>query len=106
MEGKIEGAVSCLTFFEIERLALKGAVEKEAVGPIIASISGTCRVVWIDSVKLLTSSARTSHTFGISGMDAIIIESLILAGARTVYTTDSDFQKYKKPHIKIINLSL
>ena len=44
---------------------------------------------------ILQKSAQLSQKTGLAMGDAIIVQSLIEGGARTVYTTDSDLAKLK-----------
>ncbi len=95
--GDLEGAISCLTLFELERLGLRGTAPREVVSRLITHIPVTCQTVWlgIENAFLLSRSARLAHGNGLSMADAIILTSLIHAGATVIYTTDSDFLAYK-----------
>jgi len=98
------GVVSCLTIFELKRLALLGKVEEQVMKAIIKKIPIACRVVWLEDLPLIQQAARVSAGVGLSSIDALILTSLIEERAVKIYTTDRDFEKYNKKGIKIINL--
>ncbi len=106
-EGIIEGdesAVSCLTLYELKRLSLKGAIESNAVDTIIEAIRAICRVVWLDNTEMLMAAATISQSHDIHAMDSLILASLATLNTKTIYTTDSHIEKYKKKGINIINM--
>ena len=95
------GAISCITLFELERLGLRGGVlPRDVADGLVRSLPATCRVVWLgadDGADRLHRAARLAHGNGLAMADAIILASLLDAGATTVYTTDSDFERYDGP---------
>jgi len=104
IEGDLDASCSCLTFFELERLGLRGAVDKKATTLLLRAIPALCKVIWLDVPEPLVESARLSHTHGIPSLDALILGGLLHVGAKKVYTTDSDLGKLKRRGVKVINL--
>lgn len=93
--------VSCLTLFELERLALKTQIEKEAFEVLSKAIPDVCKVVWLNN-SILSQAAKISHGTGIPSVDALILTSLLSNGATTIYTTDNHLKAYKQKGIKVI----
>lgn len=94
------GVVSCLTLFELERLGLRGVLPRDVADGLVRSLPVTCRVVWLgpeDGADRLHRAVRLAHGNGLAMADAVILTSLLDAGATTVYTTDSDFDRYDGP---------
>ena len=103
MDGE-EAAVSCLTIFELARFARKGSIEAEAEKTLREAILGLCRLCWIDCEDVLLAAANLSNGIGLHAMDALILSGFLSAKATTIYTTDSDFEMYKKKGIRIIRI--
>ena len=98
--GRASGAVSCVTLFELDRLGLRTAVPPEAARALVEAMPVVCRVVWIGADRgadLLRRAARLGHGSGLAMADAVILASLLDAGAETIYTTDPDIQRYDGP---------
>ncbi len=103
-EGIVEGnesAVSCLTFYELKRLSLTGAMDSAAVDTILEAIRAISKVIWLDKAQILTEAANISRSQGIHAMDALILASLASLNVKTIYTTDIHFEKYKKRGVSI-----
>ncbi len=96
-----ESAVSCLTFYELKRLSLTGAIEPVAVDTILEAIRAISKVVWLDRAEILTKAATISQSQGIHAMDALILASLVSLNVKTIYTTDIHFEKYKKKGVSV-----
>ena len=99
------GLVSCVSLFELERLGLRGVIPRGVAGAFTAAIPVTCTVVWLDAATgadRLSRAARRGHGIGLAMADAIILTSLLDAGAETVYTTDSDFQRHDGPETVVL----
>jgi len=108
-EGIVEGdesAVSCLTLYELKRLSLKGVIESNAVDTIFEAIRGICKVVWLDKAEILTGAAAISQSHGIHAIDSLILASLATLNVKTIYTTDSHIENYKKKGVSVILLTL
>lgn len=107
-EGIIEGdesAVSCLTFYEMKRLSLKGAIESDVVNILLEAIGAVCKVVWLDKTEILTEAATISQSHGIHAIDSLIVAGLAFSKVKTIYTTDSHIEKYKKKGVSVILLT-
>ncbi len=107
-EGIVEGdesAVSCLTLYELKRLSLKGVIESNAVDTILEAIRAICKVVWLDKAEILTGAATISQSHGIHAIDSLILASLATLNVKTIYTTDSYIEKYKKKGVSVILLT-
>jgi predicted nucleic acid-binding protein len=55
-------------------------------------------------VSLLSDGARLSHGLGIPAVDALILASLLEAGALTIYTTDEHIACYRGKGVEVVNL--
>ena len=89
--------VSVISLYELRRLALKGVTEQGRTEKLLALLPSVCRIVYLDqdSDALLERAARIAHGNGLSMADSLILSSALLAGADTLYTTDSDMAKYR-----------
>jgi predicted nucleic acid-binding protein len=94
---------SCLTLFELDRLALRGQLDRRRTDTLLNALPAACRVVWITRTAVLTAAARVSHSASLPAVDALIFASLKGAGARTIYTTD-DWSTVQERGVKIVNL--
>ncbi|MDD1444414.1 PIN domain-containing protein [Dolichospermum sp. ST_sed3] len=104
VDGETDAVVCSLTIYELKRLSLKGGLAIAAVQLTIEAIMAVCQVVWIDNCELLDAAARLSHGNDIPAVDAIILASLLHAGAHTIYSTDRHLQSFKKKGIRVVNL--
>jgi predicted nucleic acid-binding protein len=107
-EGIVEGdesAVSCLTLYELKRLSLKGVIESNAVDTILEAIRAICKVVWLDKAEILIGAAAISQSHSIHAIDSLILASLATLNVKTIYTTDSHIEKYKKKGVSVILLT-
>jgi predicted nucleic acid-binding protein len=96
-----ELVTSCLTLFELQRLGLKGAITEST--EVCEAIQAATAVVWPGS-SILSAAARLSHGNGIPAIDSLILASLLSRDVDTVYTTDSDLERYRAQHVRVINL--
>ncbi len=106
-EGIVDGdesVVSCLTFYELKRLSLKGAIDPNALNVLHEAIAGICKVVWLDKGQLLTGAAAISHSHGIHGIDSLILASLLSLNPKTILTTDSHIERYRKKGLNVVNI--
>ncbi len=92
--GQTAAVLSCLSLYELAKLGLKGAVRKEAAEALIAELPHICTVVWLDQAALLQRAAHLAHGNALAMADALILTSLMRAGAEEVYTTDRDLEAY------------
>jgi predicted nucleic acid-binding protein len=102
IEGEKEAVVSCLTLFEIERLALKGAISGSEV--LLEGIKAVCRLHWMHTPELLSQAARISHGLGIPAFDSLVLAAFLAENVTVVYTTDSHFESYRKKGIEIVSM--
>jgi len=58
MDENADLCVSCLTIFELKRLALRGALGKDAVNKLIDNILSLCRISWLDTKIESTTAFR------------------------------------------------
>lgn len=93
-----DSLVSCLSFYEIQRVALKGAVDKKSAEALLADLASICTILWLDDSTLLRRAAHIAHGNGMAMADALILHSLIKGGATHIYTTDTDMLAYKSTH--------
>ena len=96
--------VSSITLFELERLALKGKIEKDACDVLIQAVEGICTIGWLHSRDILSTGARLSHGLGVPAMDALILSWFVTSDVTVIYTTDRHFEIYTKKGVTIINL--
>ena len=104
MDDDTDLCISCLTIFELKRLSLRGALEKDAVNKLIDNIMLLCRISWIDNVGIQDVAASLSHGLGIPAVDSLILAGFLLNGSETIYTTDSHLEKYVKKGVRVIKL--
>lgn len=98
--GAETAVVSCVSFFELERLALRGALGQASVDVLLAELPVLCEVSWlgpVDGADRLRRAVRLAHGTGLAMADALILSALLDAGAESVYTTDADFERYDGP---------
>ncbi len=96
--------MSCLTIFELKRLALRGALEQDAVNRLIENIMSLCRISWLDNIEINYLAAGLAQGLGIPAVDSLILAGFILNSAETIYTTDSHLEKYVKNGVRVIKL--
>ena len=104
MDDETDLCASCLTIFELKRLSLRGALEKDAVNQLIDNILSLCRISWLDNIEIHDVAAGLSHGLGIPAVDSLILAGFILNGSETIYTTDSHLEKYVKKGVQVIKL--
>ena len=105
-DGDATSVVSCISLFELERLGLRGSIPKEVSERLLEAIPVTCRIAWLTDPagrELLSRAVRRAHGVGLAMADAIILTSLLDAGATVLFTTDSDFDRYDGP-VPVVSL--
>jgi predicted nucleic acid-binding protein len=100
-DRKALGYVSSLSLFEIKRLMLKGSIDKKSSEILLNDVNTSCQILWIDNKEIIESSAQISYNYNIPAIDSLIIPSFIAADVKRIYTTDTDFQKYRKKDVSI-----
>ena len=103
-DGDLEAACSVLTLFELERLGLRGAIERHAADKLREAIPVICNLRWLDDLEVVSHAAAIGHGNGIPTVDALILASLLLEGAEVVYTTDEHLERFEKTGLEIVNL--
>jgi predicted nucleic acid-binding protein len=91
---EINSLVSCVSIYELHKLVARKVIDKTSTEGILSVLSDVCKIIWLDN-QVLQKSAQLSHKTGLAMGDALIVQSLIEGGARTIYTTDSDLVKHK-----------
>ena len=101
VEGKVRAVVSTVTLHEVERLALKGAVQRDLWNKLLAGLRAFVDIVPLDE-ELALISARISHGTGLPTADAVVYATCL--NCDLLYTTDKDLLvvQRKKPRIVLI----
>ena len=101
VEGKVKAVVSTVTLHEVERLALKGAIQRDLWDKLLASLKVFVDIVPLDE-ELALISARISHGTGLPTADAVVYATCL--DCDVLYTTDRDLLavQRKKPRIVLI----
>ena len=102
VSGDRKAVVAGLSLFELERLGLRGAISHHQ--QLIESIPNVVSMAWICDVKLTSRAARLSHGSGIPALDSLILARFEAYRVTTVYTTDSDFMRYRSPDVSVVIL--
>ncbi len=105
IEGGDEATCSALSMYELERLALRGVIDRDAVHLLRHSIPAIVRVRWVDEVDLLSEAAGLTQGLGLAAMDSLILACLLAEDATTIYTTDTDFERLQRRDVRVINLN-
>ena len=105
LDGEEKAVASSLTLFEIERLALKGKIDRASVNTLLEAIPAVCSLGWLNDVATLSQAAKLSHGLGIPAVDAMILAGFVEFNVEKIYTTDSHIDQYKKKGVRVINLA-
>jgi predicted nucleic acid-binding protein len=87
--------VSCITLYELQRSGLRGLTETAKTEQFLDALPQICRVLWLNDAGLMRRAVRVAHGNGLAMADALILTSLMEAGAEVIYTTDSDLETYR-----------
>ena len=87
--------VSCISIYELQRNALKGAVDKAKGEHLLGSLPEVFTILYLTSSKQLRRAAAIAHGNGLAMADALILTSLMDGGAKVIYTTDKDMFSYQ-----------
>jgi len=90
--------VSVITIFELEKHSLKSPTEHWQ--RLFMAMKEACFMVPV-SLEISLQAARIAHGTGIPSLDSIILASLLSAGCRKIYTSDTHFLLYQKAGIRI-----
>jgi predicted nucleic acid-binding protein len=102
--GGTTGIISCVTIFELQKLGLRGVIEKQAVESLTEELHHVCQIIWLTENSLIRRAARISHGNNIAMANALILTSLMEADAEHIYTTDTDFERYEAGPADIVLL--
>ncbi|MDQ3396916.1 MAG: type II toxin-antitoxin system VapC family toxin [Deinococcota bacterium] len=94
-EPQEEALVSCLTLYELQRSGLRGLTEQRKTDLFLDALPYVCRILWLNDAELIRRAVRIAHGNGLALADALILTSLMGAGAEAIYTTDSDLERYQ-----------
>lgn len=103
VDNNAQCIVSCVTLFELHRLALLGKIDLQGAKIILGAISGVCKVFWCDSQEKLMLASKLSVDTSLSIIQSVIMMSFTFSKVTTIYTTDPSL-KTEDPAIKIIYL--
>lgn len=101
LNDEVELVVSSLTFFEIERLGLKGKLKDSEA--ILDAIDSVTLVAWLER-DMLNLAARFSHSLGIPAIDSLILACLVANDCSEIYTTDAHLEAYESDTVRVRNL--
>lgn len=89
-----------MTLLKFDGLGLRTVVPPDTAQAKLGATQVVCRIVWLgpdSGAELLARAARLGHGNGLAMADAVILASLLDAGARTVYTTAALVAGYQGP---------
>jgi predicted nucleic acid-binding protein len=97
-----EIVTSVIVLYELQKKILQGQFRKwpSILDDIRLSVF---TVALTDDISL--KAGHVAHKYGLPGLDALILASLLDANVKHIYTTDAHFELYKEKGIEIINLS-
>lgn len=93
---------SVIVLYEIEKKLLQGRLKQWPT--IMEDITLAVSPV-ILTENIAKDAAHLSHKYGLPGLDALILASLLDTEVQYIYTTDSHFELYKGRDAHIINLA-
>jgi predicted nucleic acid-binding protein len=96
-----EIVTSVIVLYELQNKLLKRKFEGWRT--IIDDIKKAIDVVPL-TIDMALRAGHIAHTTKMPGLDALILSSLLEAGCKEVYTTDSHFELYREKGAKIIRL--
>lgn len=88
-------AVSSITLYELSRHGLVGRLDSAFIGAIVEGAGGAFTQAGVDSVEVLSRTARITHGMGLPMADALIAACLEDAGCVRLRISDSDFEAYE-----------
>lgn len=94
-------ATSVIVVYELQKKLLRRKFEGWKI--VIEDIKKSVLVVSL-TADIALKASHIAYTTGILGLDVLILSSLLEAGCKEIYTTDSHFELYREKRIKIINL--
>jgi|SRR5208282_2674063 predicted nucleic acid-binding protein len=100
-----DSVVSCISLYELKKLALKGSIDNHAVDTLLEAIKNICHIAWLDDSEIFMTAANLSHGLGLHMSDAFILAGFIRYNATTIYTVDPHLCLYKKKGVHVILLN-
>ena len=100
-----DSVVSCITLYELKKLALKGSIDSHSVDTLLEAIKNICNIAWLDNSDVFMSAANLSHGLGLHMSDSFILSGFIKYNATTIYTVDPHLSFYKKKGVNIVLLN-
>ena len=97
-------AVSCLTLFELRRMAARGIIDPETIRELVDGVERVALISWIDSRDILREGADISRRYGIPAFDALILAGLLRCGATVIYTSGFHMTRYRQDAVRITRL--
>lgn len=94
---------SVIVMYEIEKKLLQGHLRQWLT--IMEDLSMAVSTV-ILTEDIARNAARIGYKYGLPGLDALILASLLDAKVKHIYTSDSHFQLYTGKDVSIINLAV
>jgi predicted nucleic acid-binding protein len=94
--------VSCISLYELKKLALKGSIDRRSVDILLEAIKNICIIAWLDNYDVFMAAANLSHGLGLHMSDSFILSGFIKYDATTIYTVDPHFCSYKKKGVNVI----
>lgn len=104
LEGE-DSIVSCISLYELKKLALKGSIDDYSVDTLLDAIKNICIIVWLDNAEILMTAAHLSHGLGLHMSNALILSGFMQHNATIIYTVDPHLCLYKKKGVKVILLN-
>ena len=101
---KERAVISCLSLYELKKLALKGAIDSNSMNRLLTNLPYVCEIIWLDNNNIVQIGSKISHSFGLPSIDSLILAGFVKQRVNKIYTTDKHFKRYKKAGIKIILL--
>lgn len=93
--------ISCLSLYELKKLALKGAIDSNSVNRLLDNLPYVCEIIWLDNDDIIQTGSQISHSFGLPSIDSLIIAVFEKHKVKQIYTTDKHFKRYKNAGIKV-----
>jgi predicted nucleic acid-binding protein len=100
-----DSVVSCISLYELKKLALKGSIDSHSVDTLLEAIKNICNISWLDNSDIFMAAATLSHGLGLHMSDSLILSGFIKYNATTIYTVDPHFCLYKKKGVNIVLLN-
>ena len=99
--GEREIVTSTIVLYEMQKKLLQRKFEGWKT--IIEDIKKSVSVIPI-TIDIALKASFLAHTTGMPGLDVLILSSLLDAGCKEIYSTDSHFELYQGKGVRIINL--